>query len=186
MATIPTRLYEGLFLLDQHAVAADFGACIEHLKELLNRAEAQVLVLKKWADTKLAYEIKGQKRGTFVLAYFHAPSNKLVGLERDCNLSERIIRNMVLQADHIGEEELEAAKNDDGLAIEAKLRGDTGSGYDRDRDRGGPPRGRYGGGSGSGSGGRSGDSGRSGEPGGAGGSGSGGDRHEHSRATAGT
>ena len=35
----------------------------------------KILVIKKWDERKLAYEINGQKRGTYIIAYFTAPGD---------------------------------------------------------------------------------------------------------------
>lgn len=106
MAVTSTSLYEGLFLVSQTA-AADNDAVTEHLKGLLARAEAQVIGLQKWDERRLAFTIKGQRRGTYYIAYFHAPRVKITGLERDCNLSEHVLRSMFLRSDHLGEVEMD-------------------------------------------------------------------------------
>ncbi|MEQ9459541.1 MAG: 30S ribosomal protein S6 [Phycisphaeraceae bacterium] len=117
-------LYEALILADQGAVASDFGGVVDHLKGLLDRAEADVIVLRKWDERRLAYTINGQKRGTFFLALFRAHPSKLIGFERDCKLSELVIRQMVLKADYMGETEIELAKQEaeGATETEAKLR----------------------------------------------------------------
>lgn len=127
---VEPRLYEGMFLLSPGA-GTNLGEAIDHLKELFGRAGAEVVSLRKWDDRKLAYPIRGQKRGMYVLAFFKATPAKLANFDRDCNLSEKIIRAMVLKADHLGEAELELATKEVGGEAEAKLRGD------RDEDAGG-------------------------------------------------
>jgi len=119
-----THLYEGLFLFSQQAVSEDFNACMEHLKTILDRAQATVEVMEKWAERRLAYEIKKQKRGTFVLAYFNAQPGQIIHIERDCNLSETVLRHLIIKADHIGETELELAKKDAEPSVEVKLQSD--------------------------------------------------------------
>jgi small subunit ribosomal protein S6 len=123
MDQTPTSLYEGLFLLNQQAVA-DLNGAIEHLREIFSRAKAEVVVMKKWGERRLAYEIKGQKRGVYILVYFNAQHDQLAHIERDCNLSEIVLRELVLRAEHIGETELELAKKDADLSLEVKLRSD--------------------------------------------------------------
>ena len=54
--------YEAMFLLSQ-AVAADLSSAIEHIKELIARANGEIIALRKWDERRLAYEIAGQKRG---------------------------------------------------------------------------------------------------------------------------
>lgn len=118
----PTQsaLYEGLFLLNQQEVAADLESVINHLNEIFVRAEAEVVALKKWGERRLAYPIKRQKRGTYVLAYFKADRSHIRRIERDCNLSEIVIRNLILRADHIGETELEVIEKDPDFSLEVK------------------------------------------------------------------
>ena len=116
------NLYEGMFILNQQAVAADFAGCVEFVREVFRRAEAEVLVLRKWDERKLAYPIKGQKRGIYILVYFRSRGVQIANIERDCNLSEQVIRAMITRADHIGETEIELAGKDADLSLEVKLR----------------------------------------------------------------
>lgn len=106
-------LYESLFLVNQAALASDAEGTVAHVKEMLDRAEAETLDLRQWDERKLAYPIEGQKRGTFLIAYFKARPTQIANIERDCNLSEQVLRVMFVRADHMGEVEL-------NLALEGK------------------------------------------------------------------
>ena len=99
------KRYEGMFLFDT-AVVRDWAAIVEEVQRLCSRIGANLLVCVKFDERKLAYEIKKRKRGTYVLAYFDAPSDKLVDLERDVQLSETVLRAMFLRADKLTEEQL--------------------------------------------------------------------------------
>lgn len=140
MAEIRINLYEGMFLLNQQSVSADLSGAVEHVREILNRAEAEIIVLSKWDERKLAYEIRNQKRGLFVLAYFKARASQIANIDRDCNLSEQVLRAMIIRADHMGEEEIELAKKNAELAFEARLRS-GGEGAGRTRPEGAAPAG---------------------------------------------
>ena len=124
MADQTKMLYEGLFLLSQQEVAGDFAGCVQHLRDVFERADAELLVLSKWDERKLAYEIGGQKRGTYLLAYFKIAGARITSIERDCNLSEQILRVLIIKADHIGQTELELAQREQDATLEAKLHGD--------------------------------------------------------------
>jgi small subunit ribosomal protein S6 len=78
--------------------------------------------MKKWDERRLAYEVRGQKRGLYILAYFKAPGAQLSHIERDCNLSEKILRAMILRADHLSDEQMTAHDGRKELALEAKMR----------------------------------------------------------------
>lgn len=123
-AAAPTLpLYEGMFLINQQITSGDLQSALDEVQQILTRAEAEIVLVRKWDERKLAYEIKGQKRGLFILAYFRARATMLANIERDCNLSDAVIRSMVLRADHIGDTELELAKQDEAATrTEAKLR----------------------------------------------------------------
>ena len=118
-----SNLYEGLFLMNQSAVGGGIGAAIDHVREVLGRIDAEVITLRKWEDRKLAYPIKRQKRGVYLLSMFRADGTRLAEMENRCNLSEQVLRVMVTKCDHMGQieydAELEEAKTSEA---ELKLR----------------------------------------------------------------
>jgi small subunit ribosomal protein S6 len=133
MAQDKKNTYEGMFLFPQVATA-NLNAAVEHLEELLQRADADVLAFAKWDERRLAYEIKGNKRGVYMLVYFRALPTALAGLERDCNLSEQLLRAMIIRADPIPVEAIQAADGRQQLADEIRLRGERETAGDDQRD----------------------------------------------------
>jgi small subunit ribosomal protein S6 len=115
------RTYEGLFLLP-HTATANMQEASDHVKELLRRAGAEILSFRRWDERRLAYEIQGNKRGLYFLVYFRAQPSRVPGLERDCNLSEQLLRSLVTRADHVTEEHIKAADGQQELADEIRLR----------------------------------------------------------------
>lgn len=118
-----THHYEAMFLLRQ-AAAAELGAAVDHIREILTRAEAEILALSKWDDRRLAYEIEKQKRGVYILVYATIPTAKMASLERDLNLSQMILRWMVTRADHLTLDEMRATDGQQQVADEIALRGE--------------------------------------------------------------
>ena len=116
-----TSTYEAMFLVSQ-AAATDLAGVIDHINHLFERAGATVLAMSKWDERRLAFEIDKQKRGIFLLTYFTANRDAIGGLERDCNLSEILMRMLVIRADHLTEEEMRATDGREELAVEATLR----------------------------------------------------------------
>jgi small subunit ribosomal protein S6 len=103
-----SNLYEGLFLMSQSAIGGGIGSAIDHVREILGRIDAQVVTLRKWDERKLAYTIKRQKRGTYLLALFRADGTRLTEVENTCNLSEQVLRVMLTRCDHMGQVEYDA------------------------------------------------------------------------------
>jgi small subunit ribosomal protein S6 len=121
MAEIRINNYEAMFLLNQ-AVAADLGGAVTHIREILDKADAQIIAMKKWDERRLAYEIDKQKRGVYILVYFSCNARNVTQIERSCNLSERIMRHLIIRAEHMTTEEMQAADAQKELETEARLR----------------------------------------------------------------
>ena len=98
--------YEGMFLLDP-TFGNSFEKCETEVRRLMDRAEAELLFCRTWDERRLAYRIRGRKRGVYVLTYFKAAPDKITPLERDAELSENILRLLVLRADDVTPEHME-------------------------------------------------------------------------------
>jgi small subunit ribosomal protein S6 len=107
LKTVSKKLYEAMFLVDSGKAASDWDGVQELLKNVLQRAEAEVVSIKKWDERRLAYEIRGHSRGTYVLCYFRADGRRNSDIERNVQLSEQIIRVLILCADHVKPEDID-------------------------------------------------------------------------------
>jgi len=107
LGTVTKRLYEGLLLVDSVEAAADAKGINKHIEKVFERNDAEIVSIRKWNERPLAYEIMGKNRGTYILVYFNSPSDKIALIERDVQLSERIMRILILRADHVTKEEIE-------------------------------------------------------------------------------
>ena len=96
------NLYEGMFLLNSAEAKRDWVAISGHVTELLKKHGAEILKEVHWDDRKLAYDLGGQKRGTYFLVFFKLDPLKLATLRRDCQLSEIILRQLFIR--HQGSE----------------------------------------------------------------------------------
>jgi small subunit ribosomal protein S6 len=101
------KLYEAMFLVDSAEASADWDGVNSAIKKILERAGAEIISMRKWDELRLAYEIDGKARGTYILCYFRAEGEKLRDVERDVQLSERIMRVLILCAEHLTQEDVE-------------------------------------------------------------------------------
>ena len=107
METVTKRLYEAMFLVDSAEAAADWEGINEVIKNILERVEAEIVSIKKWDECKLAYAINHKGRGTYLLCYFKSEAEKIAEIEREVQLTERIMRVLILNAEHMTQEDLE-------------------------------------------------------------------------------
>ena len=109
MKTVAKKLYEAMFLIDPALAAQDWDGVNQTIRTILERAEAEIVSMRKWDERKLAYNIRGRSRGTYILCYFRAGGDRIQEIERDVRLSERIMRVLVLNAEHITQQDIEKA-----------------------------------------------------------------------------
>ncbi len=100
------NLYEGMFLVDSALAASDWSAVTGTIEKIFQRSDAEIISMKKWDERKLAYPVRGKERGTYILSYFNAEGPKISDIEKDINLSEEIMRALILKTDKMSEEDL--------------------------------------------------------------------------------
>jgi len=129
MTTTETRIgrYEAMFLFPQSA-SADLNGAMDHIKEVLSKGEATLHSLVKWDERRLSYDVKGNKRGVYFLSRFTADTRKVKEIERDCRLSEKMLRALVIRNDELTDEEMKNASAAQRTMDEARLRDDAAPG----------------------------------------------------------
>ena len=140
----PTNTYEAMFLLSA-GHATDMDATLKLVRGIVEKHEGKVIVLKKWDERKLAYEIRGEKRGLYVIAFFTAPSASVAAITRDVELSDEVLRVMVTKADHLNAEEMAKVEPQPIIPREERNPWDRPQWEERP-ERSGPPGARRGGG----------------------------------------
>ena len=105
-----TQLYEGMFLLDNQAVRADWNAAKAVVTSLLSKHGGRVQTARRWDERKLAYPIRGRKRGTYLLVHFEQDGPGSQAVRRDLDIEERLLRYLILAVEALPAGELEASK----------------------------------------------------------------------------
>lgn len=107
METAVKRLYEGLFLVDSAKAASDWQLVNDTLHKILAKVDAEIVSFRKWDERKLTYDIGRVTRGTYILVYFKCDPLRLHEVERDVQLSEVLMRAMILRTDRIKQEDMD-------------------------------------------------------------------------------
>jgi small subunit ribosomal protein S6 len=140
------KQYEAMFLFPPPG-AVDVDGMINTARGIIERHGGTILHIKKWDERKLSYEIKRQKRGTYIIAYYKGPGASVAAIERDVNLSEDVLRVLITDATHLTQKEMEAVEPQPIQPREERAPWDRPDfnrpmrpgGGDRDRDRDRPP-----------------------------------------------
>jgi small subunit ribosomal protein S6 len=113
-----------MFLFPQSA-SADMNAAMDHIKECLSKGDVTLHSLIKWDERRLAYDVKGNKRGVYFLSRFTAEPRKVKEIERDCRLSEKMLRALIVRNDDLTDEQMKNAEAAQRTMDEARLRDES-------------------------------------------------------------
>lgn len=106
-----TNVYEAMFILDSNRYARERVALPGEIEGMIKAAGGEVLVSRLWEERRLAYAIGAHRKGTYWLIYFRGPSSIVDPLNRQCEIHESILRQLVLKVHpHLVDVVLEHAK----------------------------------------------------------------------------
>jgi small subunit ribosomal protein S6 len=142
---MPANVYECMFLLDTNKVAGDVPAAAQQLHTLLERNHCEILASRPWDERRLAYPVKGHKKGLYYLTYYRTEGKNLLNIERDVALTELILRSLVLKVDpKVVDLMLAVARDEHALALQTVTEPPPdaeGPGAEGGMEEGGPRRG---------------------------------------------
>ena len=133
--TVRLRKYEAMIILDSAKAGTDWDGVVGRVRELMEREEAEIESLEKWDERRLAYEVKGQRRGTYVLACFSAPAESITVIRRRFELSEDVLRALILHPEPRKKKRFKARKMAEqgvGVGKEAVAESSEGAGVGKD------------------------------------------------------
>lgn len=111
--TCEVRTYEGMFMLDPTKATQEWDNLKKQIIALVERRGGSIINAKKWGERKLAYEIKRHKRAVYLLIYFQLPSLNLNALRHDLQLSELVMRFLIVVRNKITPEEQQRVVDSD-------------------------------------------------------------------------
>jgi len=107
-----TRTYECMFLLDNEVVRAGWNDAKSSIASLVKKHGGQVVTSRRWGERRLTYPIRHRNRATYLLAYCELPPAGAGGLRRELDISETVLRYLILSSEGVpaAERELSAAE----------------------------------------------------------------------------
>jgi small subunit ribosomal protein S6 len=86
------RRYEILFIAHADLSEDNLNEIIERYKKIINDSKGVIVKIDKWGIRKLAYEIKKQTKGIYVLIDFAGSSAIILELERNFRIDDKILK----------------------------------------------------------------------------------------------
>jgi small subunit ribosomal protein S6 len=92
-------LYEHLLIARQDISAQQVDALATHLKTIVEGQDGKVEKQEYWGLRGLAYRIKKNRKGHYVLLNINAPAKAVVELERQLKINEDVLRYLTVKVD---------------------------------------------------------------------------------------
>ncbi len=91
------KKYEIMYIINPTVLEEGREALIANVNTLLTSNGANILKTEKWGERKLAYPIDKKKSGFYVLTTFEIDGTKLVEVESKLNITENVMRYIVVK-----------------------------------------------------------------------------------------
>ena len=89
--------YETIFIIKPSLTDEEIAKVIEKTKGIIQRGGGEVVVAENWGKKKLAYEVRKEKKGTYIIVHFKGTGATVSELERSYRLDETIIKFITLK-----------------------------------------------------------------------------------------
>ena len=120
-----TRTYESIFIVRPDLAGDAYTAVLDKFKGVLTDQGASILKVDEWGVRKLAYTVKKQNRGSYVLVIFEADPKVILEYERRMRLDETIIKFITLHLEKGFVMPVIAAEPVVAATVEAPIEDDT-------------------------------------------------------------
>jgi small subunit ribosomal protein S6 len=104
------QLYESIFIVRPSLSDEDITKVIEKIKSLLEKSGATLLKLENWGKKKLAYEVKRERKGTFLYLHFKSGGSVISELERSYRLEDSVIKFLTVRHEQATQRPTDEAK----------------------------------------------------------------------------
>ena len=108
--------YESVLIARQDLGASQINTLVSDLSEVIKKEGGEVVKVDNWGLKNLAYRIKKNRKGYYVLLNIVAPAKAVAEYERLIRLNEDIIRYMTVKVEDFNND---AAEDDSAAVAEA-------------------------------------------------------------------
>ena len=93
------KRYETIFIVHVDTPTDELNSLIERYKAIVTALKGTIIKVEKWGKRRLAYEIKKQSNGFYVLFDFAGKSTIIEELERNFKIDDKILKFMTIMKD---------------------------------------------------------------------------------------
>ncbi|MFZ3122311.1 MAG: 30S ribosomal protein S6 [Thermodesulfovibrionales bacterium] len=110
------NIYENIVILNASLGDEEIETASDKIKDLITNSGGEILKTDVWGRRKLAYEIKKQKKGFYLLLVFKSPSAAIKKLEDYYKVFDPVVKYMVIKLE---KKQAEAALKSSSVEVTA-------------------------------------------------------------------
>ena len=116
------RRYELIFIVQPELSDEETKAVSDRYLQIITAQKGIIIKTEDWGKRRLAYDIKKQSRGTYVLVDFYGPGSMIREIERNLKIDDNILKFITVKTrDSFDPETLEEERKKEQLLQEAQI-----------------------------------------------------------------
>ena len=92
--------YETVFIADSTYTDEEIDELIKGYDQIVTSAKGKMLKVEKWGKRRLAYAIRRNEEGVYVLMTIECPPSLVKELDRRYRMNDRILRHLVVRVEN--------------------------------------------------------------------------------------
>ena len=93
------RSYEALYIVHPDLSDEEVAPITEKYKKVVEDQGGEVEGINRWEKRRLAYEVKGQREGIYVLMNFKSEAKATTELDRLLKIGDDVLRHIIVRLD---------------------------------------------------------------------------------------
>ena len=93
------RPYEALYIVHPDLSDEEVSATMEKYKQVVEEQGGEVESVNRWEKRYLAYDVKGQREGIYVLMSFKSEAKAATELNRLFKIGDNVLRHIIVRLD---------------------------------------------------------------------------------------
>jgi small subunit ribosomal protein S6 len=91
------RVYEAMYILDPSLEEDKVTQSQEKFSEMVSKAGGEIVSLENWGKRKLAYEIKGQHEGFYIVMRFNSEEKSADTLRKNFRIADEVLKSLLIR-----------------------------------------------------------------------------------------
>jgi small subunit ribosomal protein S6 len=116
------RRYDLIFIVQPELSEEEVKAIADRYLQIITAQRGIIIKTEDWGKRRLAYDIKKQSRGTYILVDFYGPGSMIREIERNLKIDDNILKFITVKTrDPFDSETLEEERKKEQLLQEAQI-----------------------------------------------------------------